>query len=704
MSFLSGADCGPSNGLSSLLKHSQADRSLQGDRTEAGPGPGAASFRQRPAGAGGPADAQAWFAQQQQHGGPQQFSGPPPSSFEFEKMRAEMERMQMNNGGGGGSGGSGGWAQEMNRRGAPQQHMNMGPQSGNQGSAWSSQFASAGHASAPQQEAPGASATRSGGYGGFGMLGGGMGGMGMIGGGMGSMFANRAAQQQQPQQSSSRFTELSDKQWEDEFARLDAEATADKGKGKAAEPEQGQAEDEDRRVREALDRLESDIQEDGYEGDRRFEELWNAMHAGGAVPPSGADADVARFEEELQRQRERNAEEDDEAFEFYNHPSGGLGGGIQGLNETGRLDGTEDALLDGFGTVGVDGFPRLGGYRFAQDNPFMTHEAPLAEGLRLLANGGSLADAALLFEAATQRDAAGGTGGEQGEVSRALRERSEAWRRLGEAMAMNERETQAIRALEEAIKLDENNLEAYMSLAISYINEGYDAAAHSTLERYMSRAYPHLKPDPLPESISGTKDPLQGTDGNPWASLNRATSLFLAAAREGAAKGTIDPEVQVGLGVLFYSNSSYEQARDCFNTALQARPNDFLLWNRLGATLANSGKPEDAIEAYHKALELRPTFTRAIYNLSVACLNLGAHHEAAEHLLAALSLQQSHEAPNVPDGASAPRPPPLAEAQESHNLWSTLRRIFLVMDRMDLAQQAHVGSDLGQFRAEGFEF
>ncbi len=49
----------------------------------------------------------------------------------------------------------------------------------------------------------------------------------------------------------------------------------------------------------------------------------------------------------------------------------------------------------------------------------------------------------------------------------------------------------------------------------------------------------------------------------------------------------------------------------------------FLLWNRLGATLANGGKPEEAIAAYHKALELRPTFTRAIYNLSVSCLNLG---------------------------------------------------------------------------------
>ena len=48
-------------------------------------------------------------------------------------------------------------------------------------------------------------------------------------------------------------------------------------------------------------------------------------------------------------------------------------------------------------------------------------------------------------------------------------------------------------------------------------------------------------------------------------------------------------------------------------------------------------------------------------------------------------------------------PPPLSEAQESSNLWSTLRRIFLSMDRTDLAQQAHIGADLNQFRKE-FEF
>jgi Flp pilus assembly protein TadD len=39
----------------------------------------------------------------------------------------------------------------------------------------------------------------------------------------------------------------------------------------------------------------------------------------------------------------------------------------------------------------------------------------------------------------------------------------------------------------------------------------------------------------------------------------------------------------------------------------------------LGATLANGGNPEEAVDAYRKALELKPTFTRAIFNLGVAC-------------------------------------------------------------------------------------
>lgn len=100
---------------------------------------------------------------------------------------------------------------------------------------------------------------------------------------------------------------------------------------------------------------------------------------------------------------------------------------------------------------------------------------------------------------------------------------------------------------------------------------------------------------------------------------------------------------------------------------------DFLLWNRLGATLANSNRPEEAVDAYRRALELKPNYTRVIYNLGVACLNMGVYHEAAEHFLNALSLHASEQGRNVTDGDSA------AAAKHSSTLWSTLRRVFVSM-------------------------
>lgn len=47
------------------------------------------------------------------------------------------------------------------------------------------------------------------------------------------------------------------------------------------------------------------------------------------------------------------------------------------------------------------------------------------------------------------------------------------------------------------------------------------------------------------------------------------------------------------------------------------------MFNRLGATLANSGKTESSIEYYLEALELNPAYVRARFNLAVAFMNLG---------------------------------------------------------------------------------
>lgn len=49
------------------------------------------------------------------------------------------------------------------------------------------------------------------------------------------------------------------------------------------------------------------------------------------------------------------------------------------------------------------------------------------------------------------------------------------------------------------------------------------------------------------------------------------------------------------------------------------------MWNRLGATLANGHRSEEAVDAYYNALHLSPGFIRARYNLGITCVNLGAN-------------------------------------------------------------------------------
>jgi len=126
--------------------------------------------------------------------------------------------------------------------------------------------------------------------------------------------------------------------------------------------------------------------------------------------------------------------------------------------------------------------------------------------------------------------------------------------------------------------------------------------------------------------------------------------------------------------------------------------------------MANSGRSEEAIEAYSRALELRSNFVRARYNLGVSCINMGVLPQAASHLLAALHMHRVDEVEGrakakelVEDGGASVSDGDidrLLTQNQSTNLYDTLRRVFNQMGRRDLADRVVPGMDPMQFQRE----
>jgi len=452
-----------------------------------------------------------------------------------------------------------------------------------------------------------------------------------------------------------RMTELDDKNWEQQFAEMDA-----------ATQRELDAEANSAMEREMNDMDRSVLSETNEFGD--FESVWRAIQAETAANRSMLD---------------------DEQFGMH------MGSEVP-LRDFDTWDNFDSHFHDGYRD------PQLGNYSFEQDNPFTaTGKDPFNEGIQILNEGGNLSLAALAFEAAVQQHP----------------EHVEAWTALGSAQAQNEKELPAIRALEQALKLDPANLSALMGLAISYTNEGYDSTSYRTLERWLSTKYPQIiSLDELaPDSDLGFTDR--------HILHEKVTSLFIRAAQLSPDGEHMDPDVQVGLGVLFYGAEEYGKAVDCFEAALASTESGttnephqaHLLWNRLGATLANSGRSEEAIAAYEKALTLNPNFVRARYNLGVSCINIGVYPQAAQHLLGALSMHRVVEREGMQRVkeviGEAPSDSRMNDAEvermvginQSTNLLETLRRVFGSMGRRDLTDKVEFGMDIEQFRGE-FDF
>uniref|UniRef100_A0A2R8M570 PEX5-related protein n=1 Tax=Callithrix jacchus TaxID=9483 RepID=A0A2R8M570_CALJA len=300
------------------------------------------------------------------------------------------------------------------------------------------------------------------------------------------------------------------------------------------------------------------------------------------------------------------------------------------------------------------------GYYFHTENPFKDWPGAFEEGLKRLKEG-DLPVTILFMEAAILQDPGD----------------AEAWQFLGITQAENENEQAAIVALQRCLELQPNNLKALMALAVSYTNTGHQQDACEALKNWIKQ---NPKYKYLVKSKKGSPGLTRRMSKSPVDSsvLEGVKELYLEAAHQNG--DMIDPDLQTGLGVLFHLSGEFNRAIDAFSAALTVRPEDYSLWNRLGATLANGDRSEEAVEAYTRALEIQPGFIRSRYNLGISCINLGAYREAVSNFLTALSLQRkSRNQQQVPHPAI------------SGNIWAALRIALSLMDQPELFQAANLG-------------
>ncbi|KAF8549981.1 TPR-like protein [Imleria badia] len=304
-------------------------------------------------------------------------------------------------------------------------------------------------------------------------------------------------------------------------------------------------------------------------------------------------------------------------------------------------------------------------YQFQTNNPYLLGDSSRTRHHTLhMSRSQREYESVLELEAAVQRDPTNAA----------------AWFELGVKQQENEREAKAIQALQRAIDLDLSHLPSRLALAVSYTNDTHRLGAYDAIREWVLR-------NPRYEAVvSGT-----GLATHMRGDFSGLIDVLIRMARSADQQGGgVDADVQVALAVLLNTTEEYAKAVDCFHTALAVRPEDWLLYNRVGATMANNGRAADALEYYLRALELNPAYIRARFNLGISCINLRRYDEAASHILDALVLQDSD---GVKDGTGMND----SRGVTSSSLWDSLKTTCLHLQRADLASMCD-RRDLDGFR------
>ncbi|KAF8813805.1 TPR-like protein [Phlegmacium glaucopus] len=308
-------------------------------------------------------------------------------------------------------------------------------------------------------------------------------------------------------------------------------------------------------------------------------------------------------------------------------------------------------------------------YRFQQNNPYLLGDPAVTRQHLVHAYGRQSAlENVLELEAAVQRNVEDAT----------------TWFELGVKQQENEREHKALQALQRAVELEPSHLPAWLALSISYTNDSNRQGTYDAINEWVKWNTKYQ--DTVQQFFA------QNVKDGPLPLAERYSQLIqcLITMARSNTSGAIDADIQIALAVLLNTNEEYEKAQDCFKAALAVRPDDWLLYNRVGATMANSSRAEEALGYYFRALELNPGYIRARFNLGISCMNLRRYDEAAQHILDALVLQDN-------DGVRENTTPNEKRGIIPSTLWDSLRTTCLHIARPDLVALCDI-KDLEGFR------
>lgn len=169
--------------------------------------------------------------------------------------------------------------------------------------------------------------------------------------------------------------------------------------------------------------------------------------------------------------------------------------------------------------------------------------------------------------------------------------------------------------LQEALRLDPKNEQAYFNLGMLYLKFHTPELAILVFEHGLKE---------LPDS------PLLWMGMGLTQHLAERTELAAIALKKAIAIAPAFTDAYIVLGDVLESDNELEQALPIFQTAIQKEPDLYIGYFYCGKILVkiNDGRLEQAIEALHKAVQLRPDFAEGHYELGRALERAGRTKEA----------------------------------------------------------------------------